>query len=171
LDKNHNNSFKLYNLKIKMAESDNLDKLVIGFEDKPNRISPGDLTKFVPYGNGVYGYQRKFFNPIINDPPQEASGGAVYFRNRIKQEDFEGFLRMMMDGHENLKNYAIFIKESSEPLVQRYFKQKRIVSKFALRHMFRVINENEYKKFKEQELTIREALWSFIESERNRFKG
>ena len=154
-----------------MNKPNTLDKIIISPEiwpEKEQGVQPGDLTKFAPYGNGVYGYQKIFFNPIINDPPQEASGGAVYFDNRVEKQDFEGFLRMMNVLAES-KDYAAFINESSEPLVTRHFRQMRLVPKFALRHMFKVIDDKEYEKFRAQELTVGEALWNFMESERQRF--
>ena len=132
------------------------------------QVQPGDLSKFASYGNGVYGYQGNSLEPIKGDPPQEESGGLVYFGNQIKKEDFSGFLRMMGVRVDD-KDYAAFIQESSNPVEDRYFKQMRLMSKFGLRFMFGAIDEREYDSFKEQELTIGEALREFMEAEKERF--
>ena len=148
-----------------------LERLVIGPRVWPNkvlRVQPGNLSIVVPDGNGVYGYHGKSIDPVKCDPPQEECGGFVFFGNGVKKEDFDGFLRMMnvrTDG----KDYAAFIQESSNPLEDRYFKQMRIVSKFGLRFMFDVLNDSEYDSFKNQELSVKEALWEFMESEKDRF--
>jgi hypothetical protein len=132
------------------------------------QVQPGDLSRFAPYGNGVYGYQGNSLEPIKSDPPQEPAGGLIYFDNHVNREDFLGFLRMMKI-REDRKDYAAFIQEACNPFNERYFKQMRLISKFGLRFMFEAIDEREYSSFKEQELTIGEALWEFMESERGRF--
>lgn len=132
------------------------------------KVQPGDLSKFTPYGNGLYGYQDKALEPIKGDPPHEEAGGIIYFGNGVKREDFEGFLRMV-DIREDRKDYATFVQESSDPIEDRYFKQMRIISKFGLRFMFGAIKDREYDAFKEQELSIGEAFWEFMEAEKERF--
>ncbi|MFH1710676.1 MAG: hypothetical protein ABH840_00005 [Nanoarchaeota archaeon] len=148
-----------------------LDKLIISPEVWPGKelqIQPGDLSKFTPYGNGVYGYQRNSLEPIKGDPPQEATAGLVYFGNSIKKEDFESFLRMMNVRGE-VKDYAAFVQESTNPIKDRYFKQMRFMSKFGLRFIFNAIDEKEYETFKKQELTLGESLWEFMKTEEARF--
>ena len=126
------------------------------------------MSKFAPYGNGVYGYQKNSLEPIRGDPPQEETGGLIYFGNEARKEDFEGFLRMMNVRAED-KDYVAFVQESSNPIEDRYFKQMRIMSKFGLRFMFGAIDDREYDTFKEQELSIGEALWAFMNAEKRRF--
>ena len=129
-------------------------------------MQPGDLTKFLPSGNGVYGYQnKKTFNPLKSAPPQEATGGHLYFGNEISKEDFYALLRIT-EVKPNHKDYAVFIEESKNPEVDGFLLQMRIVPRFALRFMFGVIEEQEYESFPEQELTVGDLLYSFIESER-----
>ena len=85
-----------------------LDKIIIGpaiWPGKKLQVQPGDLSKFAPYGNGVYGYQKNSLEPIRGDPPQEETGGLIYFGNEARKEDFEGFLRMII--HYNLN---VFIR-------------------------------------------------------------
>lgn len=154
-----------------MPESD-LSRIVIGpsiWPGKDIEIQPGDLSKFAPYGNGVYGYQEKnILDPIRGDPPQEPSAGVIYFDNNIKREDFQAFLRLM-GIKQDTKDYAAFIKESKKPVKERYFKQMRLISKFGLRFAFGVLNDQDYDSFKEQELAVGNAIWAFMEAERTRF--
>jgi hypothetical protein len=150
-----------------------LDKLVIlpAFVAMPGKnisVQPGDLSKFAPYGNGVYGHQKNTFEPIKGDPLQEESGGFVYFGNGLSKKEFKGFLNMMNVNLEH-KDYAAFIAESKNPIEDRYFKQMRITSSFALRFMFNAINDEECEKFPEQKLSVEEALWAFIESEKEKY--
>ncbi|MBU4086681.1 MAG: hypothetical protein KKB21_03850 [Nanoarchaeota archaeon] len=148
-----------------------LDKLTISqpiWPGKELQVQPGDLSKFAPYGNGVYGYQRSSLEPIRGDPPQEETAGLIYFGNSVKREDFDGFLRMINVRAGN-KDYAAFVQESANPLEDRYFKQMRLMSKFGLRFMFGAIGNGEYDSFKEQDLTLGEALWSFMDAEKERF--
>ncbi|PIN81985.1 hypothetical protein COV11_00280 [Candidatus Woesearchaeota archaeon CG10_big_fil_rev_8_21_14_0_10_30_7] len=148
-----------------------LEKLIVNpavWPRKNLQVQPGNLSKFAPYGNGFYGYQENSLEPIRGDPPQEKSGGLIYFNNNVKKEDFSGFLRMI-DVKSDRKDYAAFIQESSNPVKDRYFKQMRLISKFGLRFMFEAIDAEEHDSFKEQDLTIKEALWEFMESEKERF--
>ena len=143
-------------------------------DDKTSIIPPWDLSTFAPYGNGVlggegiYGYQESSFEPIRGAPPQESSSGVVYFDNNVSDADFEGFLRMMNIKSEN-KDYATFIQESSNPLLDKYFNQMRLVSKFGLRFMFNSMDNNEYDSFKEHDLSIKDNLLKFMETEREKF--
>lgn len=129
-------------------------------------IQPGDLTKFLPSGNGVYGYQdKKTSNPLKSAPPQEATGGHLYFGNSISKEDFDALMRIT-EVRSNDKDYAVFIEESKDPKSDGFLLQMRIVPKFALCYMFGVLNEEEYESFPDQELSIGELLYTFIESEK-----
>lgn len=137
-------------------------------------IQPGDLSKFVPYGNGVYGYQnREGSNPLTSAPPQEACGGVIYFGNDITKVDFKALMHIMEVQPKHVvkpsKDFAVFIAESKQPGKDGYLAQMRVVSKFGLRFMFNTLTDAEYEKFPEQELTVVEALWSFIEQERKRW--
>ncbi|MEK6969251.1 MAG: hypothetical protein AABW48_02380 [Nanoarchaeota archaeon] len=111
-----------------------LEKVIVSpaiWPGKNLQVQPGDLSKFTLNGNGVYGYQRNSLKPIKGDPPQEESGGLVYFGNGVKQKDFSGFLRMMGVRADD-KDYAAFVQESFNPVEDRYFKQMRLMSKFGL---------------------------------------
>jgi hypothetical protein len=161
---------------IKM-ENKGLDQLVIlpafvKISGKNISIQPGNLSKFANHGNGVYGYQKNTFHPIKGDPPQEESGGFVYFGNGLSKNDFKRFLRMMGVSNENRrsdKDYLAFMAKSKNPIEDRYFKQMRLVSKFGLRHMFNALDDEGYENFPEQKLSVEEALWAFIESEKKEY--
>jgi hypothetical protein len=142
-------------------------------ECEPN-VQPGDLSKYTPYGSGFYGYQeRDIGNPFTSAPWEEEAGGKVYFGNGISMNDFVVLMRILqvVRGHglTPLKDFAAFIHESEQPAVDGYLVQMRVVSKFALRFLFDTITEVGYKKFPEQQLTVEEALWAFIEHEKKRW--
>jgi hypothetical protein len=131
--------------------------------DSDSRIQPWDLSQFAPYGNGVYGYEKNSFEPIKGAPEQEACGGVIYFGNSIKEENFKGFLKMMNIRGES-KDYAVFMKESSDPFKDKYYKQMRLVSKFALEFMF----NKKVDAMKEQELPMEDAFLEFMKAEEER---
>lgn len=127
-------------------------------------IQPGDLTKFAPYGNGVYGYQRGKGNPFTAAPPQDAAGGVLYFGNEITKEDFLALMRIMnVRGGDH--DYGAFTAESKKPGKDGYLRQLRTVSTFGLRFMFGALTEGEDERFPLQQLSVAEALWSFVEHE------
>ncbi len=132
-------------------------------------IQPGDLTKFASYGNGVYGYQDRFGeNPIKSSPSQEPSGGVIYFGNGVTKADFEALLRLL-EVKTNHKDYTVFIAESEQPGEDGYLVQMRIVTKFGLCYMFGALTETEYEKFPEQQLSVSDALYEFLEKEAERW--
>ena len=137
-------------------------------------IQPGDLSKFVPYGNGVYGYQnRKGNDPFTSAPSHEACGGVIYFGNDVTEADFKALMRIteVQPAHtvEPSKDFAVFTAESKHPGKDGYLVQMRVISKFGLCYMFGALTDTEYEKFPEQEVTMVEALWSFIQQERRRW--
>lgn len=132
-------------------------------------IQPGDLSRFLPNGNGVYGYQEKNGNnPLTSAPSQEACGGVIYFGNKVTKEDFFALLRIL-EVRATDKDYAVFINQSETPVKDGCLTQMRIVSKFGLRFMFGAIDDNGYDSFQCQEMTIADALWTFMEKERERW--
>jgi len=143
------------------------------WSDHRLKVQPGDLSMFVPTGNGVYGYQKHQDDPFASAPLQEACGGVACFDNHIAKADFEVLVRVMSDwpakAVEPSKGFAVFTAESRQPGTEHYLAQMRIVSKFGLRFMFDAITNAEYDNFPEQELTVAEVLWSFIEHERERW--
>ena len=143
--------------------------------DHKLNVQPGDLSKFAPHGNGVYGYQdRQGSDPFTSAPSQDANGGVIYFDNGITRADFEALMRILEIQPVNAvmrprKDYAVFTAESKQPGKDGYLTQMRIISRFGLRFMFGALAEADYEKFPEQELTITEALWLFMEQERKRW--
>ena len=131
------------------------------------RMQPGDLSLSLPYGNGVYGYQRSTgSDPIRNAPPQEATGGTVYFDNDAKRSDLKALLRLLdvrMGARTHDRDYAVFLAGARRPAAESYLEQLRFVSRFGLRFMFGAINESEYDAFPNQRLSIGSAIWLFIE--------
>jgi len=137
--------------------------------DSELNIQPGDLSQFTPHGNGVYGYQgRQDMNPITGAPSQESGGGIIYFDSKPNEADFSALLRLM-EVELDRKDYAVFIAGSEEPGKDGYLIQMRIATKFGLRFLFHALPEKEYDRFPEQQITIGEVLWGFIEEEQNRW--
>ena len=135
-------------------------------------LQPGDLEKFVPSGNGVYGYgSQERGNPFTEAPLQEACGGVIYFGSDVSREDFDALLRIigMRPQIKPSKDYAVFIAESEHPCKDGYLSQMRIVSKVGLRFMFDALTESEYEAFPEQGMSKADALWTFIQQERERW--
>ena len=143
---------------------------------EPNResISPSDLSLFTPYGNGVYGDQdQSIGHPFTGAPMTEPCGGVIYFSNEITITDFYALMRILeiQSRYEtnSPNDFSVFTAESQQPGKDNYLTQMRIVSKFGLRFLFRTLDDTEYDKFQNQELSISEALWLFIEHEKIRW--
>jgi len=135
-------------------------------------VHPGDLSRFAPQGNGVYGFQDPAGNPFTGAPSQEAAGGIIYFGNDISQDDFFALMRIMgvLSDHRILrKDFAAYTSESEQPGEDGHLVQLRLVSKFGMRYMFGALDSAEYDRFPEQELGMAEAFWYFIERERKRW--
>ncbi len=136
-------------------------------------VQPGDLSQFAPQGNGIYGYQGSGGSPFAGAPPQDPHGGVIYFDARVSRDDFEALMRVMGVERAHVvgpaKDFAVFTAESQEPGKNGYLAQMRIVSKFGLRYMFGAITSAEYDTFPEQETTVVDALWAFMEQERRRW--
>ena len=145
------------------------------YSDNKIDVEPGDLSKFAPMGNSCYGYQtRNDSNPFLGAPEQDACGGIVYFDNSITKADFEALMRIMEVQSAHVSNpgkdFALFGAESEQPGKDGYLTQIRVVPKFGLRYLFGAIkDETEYNNFVEQQMTVVETLWLFIESERKRW--
>lgn len=146
------------------------------FAENKTGVDPADLTQFAPHGNGVYGYQEGMVNPFLTAPPQDKIGGFLHFGNKVAREEFDALMSITgvcpqwvkENGHESC-DYAVFYKESDNPGHDGYLAQVRIASKFALRHMFGSITEAEHASFEDQELSMSDALWGFMENERKKY--
>ncbi|MDO8556725.1 MAG: hypothetical protein Q7R96_06155 [Nanoarchaeota archaeon] len=147
----------------------NLAQLVVtgDWTKKKLKVYPSDFSQ-IPQGTGVYGYQQAMGDPLKCGPLHEAAGGMVFFDNGVKQEDFTGFLRMM-DVPVKEKKYAVFMEDAANPGKQGFLRQVRFVDRFALRYMFRALDEQEYNAFPEQSVALSEGLWLFMESEQQRW--
>ena len=151
-------------------EDASLDRLIIGPDIWPNKklhLEPGDFSQYASKRGRFDDSSLNSLDPIKSDPPYEESYGTIFFGNELKKQDFLGFLRMV-GIYENDKDYLAFVKNSKNPKEDRYFKQLRLVSKFALMYEFGALNQKEYKDFKKQDLTIPETLWNFIQIENKR---
>lgn len=132
-----------------------------------------DLSQFAPHRNGVYGFQPGIPNPIVIAPPQDEIGGFLYFGNGVTQDDFYALMRITGVQEAYVKNpskqYAVFLQQSGQPGKDGYLSQMRLVSRFALSSLFRVISHEQFETYPEQELTEREAMWGFMQTEKKKY--
>jgi hypothetical protein len=147
------------------------------FRGQDPDLQPDDLSKFMPFGNGFYGFAGKpQGNPFVDAPLMEEHGGTVYFDCGVTKDDFLAMMRVLGSksifgglGHETSnKRFVAIAAESDQPIVERYLGQLRIVSGSALYGYFEDCNF-EYDTFPEQGINWVEALWKFIEQERFRW--
>lgn len=140
------------------------------------KIIPSDLTHFAPHGNGVYGYQEGIGNPFLLAPLQDNIGGVLYFGNNVSREEFDALMSITgvcklwnkQHGYEHY-DFVVFYQESENPAEDGYLAQLRIVSRFALRHMFNSLTESEYCSFKNHDLPMSDTLWNFMKKEREKY--
>ena len=152
------------------------DKVIISpavWPGKELNVQPGDLSKFAPCGTGTYGYQSHLLsNPFTDAPHQEAVGGVVYFDNDISTDDFKVLMHILNVQPKYSKkslDYAVFVKESSNPGKDGYLTQMRVISKSGLKNMFGAIDEAGFKIFPGQQQGIVETLMMFIDHECERW--
>lgn len=141
--------------------------------DRPEGLpDPADLTAFAPQGNGVYGLQGQPVDPFTSAPRDEAQGGVVFFDNNVAEVHFMGMLRVLgimltpptvISGR---KDYALFFGTSENPRRDGYLTQIRVVSRFGLRYLYGAIDDEAYRSFEEQRLTVPELFWGFIGAQR-----
>lgn len=126
---------------------------------------PADLSRFAPDGNSVYGYEQdRPFDPFKIAGRESGKGGIVAFGSRIKKEDFL-VLCSILGISKIEKQYAAYAQEAEAPPREGFIRQLRLVDRFGLRFHFRVLTDQEYKNFPEQQLTILEAMWLFVQEE------
>lgn len=143
------------------------------FTENRTGVDPADLAQFAQQGNGIYGYQEGMIDPLKTAPPQDDIGGFLHFGNDVAREDFDALMSITgvrprwhkRESHD----YAVFHQESENPGQDGYLAQIRIVSKFALRYMFGSITKAEYDTFEDQELSITDALWGFMQNECHKY--
>ncbi len=146
------------------------------FAENKTGVDPADLTKFAPHGNGVYGYQEGMVNPLKTAPPQDDIGGFLHLGNGVTREEFDALMsitgvcpRWVRENGRQSHDYAVFYQESDNPGRDGYLSQVRIASKFALRFMFGSLAEAQYDSFPDQELSMSDALWGFMQNEKHKY--
>ncbi|MDE1967130.1 MAG: hypothetical protein KGI45_03610 [Patescibacteria group bacterium] len=131
-------------------------------------VQPGDLTRFAPTGTGVYGYFEPVSHPFKGTSVHEDSGGVVYFGKNHDKRDFEAMLRLL-GVHTEARDYAVFTQAATNPI--DYLHQMRIVSRFAMRHMYGALDDESYKRFEDQSMTVAEILRHFIEANFDKYRS
>lgn len=145
-------------------------------------VQPGNLDLFTPMGSGLsgavfpirpwesldrpspgqyYAYQEPSAHPLKGAPATEPSGGCVYFGGTPRREDFLTLLRLMGVWIHG-SNYLVFAEQAQDPQDERYLVQLRVMSRFALGHLFKIkIGDDECR----QGLELPELLWRFVEDQ------
>ncbi len=112
------------------------------------------------------------YHPIRSAPTNNAEGGTIYFDNGITRADLAALLRILEPDPfvpEDRKKYAAYLLDAQKPGEEGYIQQLRIVSNFGLRFLFHSITEEEDENFPKQKVTPEEAIWLFIQKERERW--
>src|SRR5579872_2830562 len=157
---------------------------------EPLDVQPGDLSLFAPMGFGLgppavtmpwegvgsgmarsayYGFQEHTGHPFSGAPATEANGGTVYFGADCERADVDSMLRLMgIYGH--LTDYAAFTQDGTRP-EDRYITQLRFVSGGALEYVYGAADEPAGRSFRQQTLSIGEAIWRFIDWFRTENEG
>lgn len=158
-----------------------LEPLVISDNAWPNsnselginsyRPHPGDLSKFLAFKGPTYlgaGYHEQYNNPMLAAPPADDQGGTVYFGNGADRDDIAATMRLidMVDPPGAPKRFVIYAAESKKPGEEQYLRQLRFVSHLAMVYEFHAVREREDSQLPVQTVTLEEAVWLFIQSER-----
>ncbi|MEM7223611.1 MAG: hypothetical protein AAF495_11565 [Pseudomonadota bacterium] len=144
-------------------------------------VMPGELRHFAPQGLGLdvglvvrpwddpsgpspsrfYGLDEPSADPFAAAPTAEASGGTAYFDSGPSPEHLKALLSLL-GTHLSLKQYAVFMVYSANPIRQGYIRQMRIVSFFALKSLFGVDAIEGPHQLPEQEFDVEALLAAFI---------
>ena len=156
---------------------------------KPLRLQPGDLAHFVPSGlgleapavmspwdtlegvanrGGYYGFTQPSLHPFLNAPVNDACAGTVYFDDNPTHEQLDALFGLL-EVRDRLTGFAAFWQQSTNPRKERYLEQLRIVSQGALGGIFHAEIGEEHQALLNQKLTMKEALWAFLENQQKRY--
>lgn len=148
---------------IKLSPIVNLDNVIGG--------GPSNFDIFIPRGNSSYGFSESNINPFKERPTMEPNGGFIFFDNDVPREDFNALTRILkIGGSDSISHdYVAFLKESKNPKEDGYLTQLRLVSNWALYGFYKCISGYEFKSFPKQELSITDAMFSFIDSQKKTY--
>jgi hypothetical protein len=149
---------------------------------------PGDLrvSEILPHGigmqgptviqpwNSIEGFAKRpnwySFDPPANDPIEWApkslsSGGVIYFDQQVDLANLDAAL-LTMDVKMNSVDFGVFAAVAQNVLKERFLRQIRIVSSFALSALFELPDAviNAHCK---QSITVGRLVRRFVEFERN----
>jgi hypothetical protein len=142
------------------------------------RVPPSDLARYAPSGNGIslgtlvlpygaapsrapgYALYEHEWEPLLGAPTTEEAGGTMYWGRHIAREDFDAVLRVL-HVRGGTRAYLAFVERAADVGRQRFATQLRLVDGFAL-DLF-----GAKAQIDEQPLTIADALWRFMELERD----
>ena len=146
-------------------------------------VAPGDLTRYAPIGLGLqaplvslpwdtlgsaigkgsfYGANDRTGDPIRDAPINAPAGGVVYFDSHPDVKRLAAICDVLQVPFDET-NYAVFASESSNPKLDRYLAQIRIVP-FAAMKLFGAMPDPG-SAAKKQELTIGTLLAVFMNAQ------
>lgn len=142
---------------------------------------PGDLTQFIPQGLGFtpplvavpwgaplkpshYSHQAPSAHPFHAAPLTDGQGGTFYFKDRVAREALTAALALA--GVQDGTHYAAYATQSHDPQQDRFLDQLRFVSDFALRTKWAV---PDLVTLAPQTLSVAEAIWAFIEAQKQKW--
>lgn len=133
---------------------------------------PGDLSHFLSFESEKFwgaNYHDKYRNPMLAVPSTEGQGGTIYYENQIGRDTLAAAMRAMnmVDAPGAPKKFVVYASESKKPGEEGYLRQLRFISHFAMEFLFRVIDRQKVQDLPTQELTLEEAVWLFVQEERN----
>lgn len=110
-----------------------------------------DFTVALPYGVYTSSTDEQPVNPIKAAPLYEPNGGFVFFGCPVQQDDFFGLCRVLGIPSVRAGEYAATIVRADDPLEEGYLFQMRLSRREVDRP--------------QQELTMAEAMFAFIENQ------
>ena len=131
-----------------------------------------DPTVDMPNGNGVYGYQDKGHpRPELLAPRNEDTGGFLFLPTDVSPESIDMLVAlagMASTEHRRRTMYGVQAIDAPEGMEARlgYLRKLVIADRFALRFLYRSLEEGDYDSFSEQPLDIAELVKAFIEDEK-----
>jgi hypothetical protein len=113
-----------------------------------------------------YDFQERRGHPIKDAPLTSGAGGVVYFDSKIPSGALASLCRLWTIDTE-CRDFAAFLTQTTSPVEDRWLVHLRIVSRFALHHVFGAIGKNEYARFPAQKLTLLETLEEFLRDQQH----
>lgn len=137
--------------------------------DNEAKVDPANLEKYIKPGRGLNNFESRVGNFFLTDSSDIT---FLQFSGNTRFEDFTAFMHItdLQSKHQlkPIRQYAAFYQET-DCTHTWFLSQLRIVTCFALKNLFGLLSPLECKTYPEQTLTMREAIWGFMQSERSKY--